>query len=780
MAKSLLDPTKDKDVKTIRERYDYAKREWADIRREGALDMRYVGGQPFDEDDLEDREDRPTIAPEEMSQYRNQVTNALRGNPRGIKYQPAGNGADHKSAEFYQNKAREIEYRSHAVEAYIGAAENVLQRSYGYFKIEKEYEGPRSPNQQLKISGFPDPDVVLLDPDAKRRTSEDMKYAFELEVMPKAEFKRKFKKAKVLNFGDYQTQYKDWLPSSKSVQVAKYWSVETYERELFAVMLSLTDRQTGQEQLAPKPMFVFKDEIEAIQRQASRGVRIRSQRSVRTVEYPDVMLRVTNGLEILHEEEWDGKYIPIVSIYGPILYVPDGGMTKKVILSMTRFGRDPWKAYCYACCAQLEVLGMVPHGSVMSVEGQLDGFLDDWEESLHKPKLVLQYKDRLPGMPAEAPSLGPPTRLAYTQGEYLQAAEMVKEGFRRAIQAAMGSNFLPTQAQRINDKSGAALNKIDEAATQGTYHFVDAYEDGIRHCGVVLEDLIDKVHDYTGETSWMDSKLEARSVKINDPTDKDAYSTRGDHLVTVTTAPSSDSEFDAVDKFLEQLIGNLQMIVEVCGKDVAAAIFAQAIRMRTMGAGGDAIADLIEPQAFKTKDGQPPNPELLKAQGQIQQLTQQLQQAGMVIHTKQVEGQTKYSIEKLKTEATSQDKDKDREVKLYVAELSAKVDRMFLLIEGLKMVNEKDGQRLEHDQARLGRAHESIENAKDRSHDIHAADRAALQAGVAAAAGAADDTTAAHRDAALTASQIDQEAAHAAAGRQQEADLAPPPTAGAE
>lgn len=770
MAKSLLDPTKDKDVREVRERYEYAKNEWADIRKQGALDMRFVNGQPFDEDELDEREDRPTIAPEEMSQYRNQVTNALRGNPRGIKFQPAGNGASKKSAEFYQGKTREIEYRCHAVEAYIGAAENVLQRSYGYFKIDKEFESPRSPNSQLVITGFPDPDVVLTDPDAKRRTSEDMKYAFELEIMPRAEFKRKWKRAKVTNFTDFAGRggtYKDWVIGAKSIQVAKYWSVDTRPRKLNAVMLSMTEPDK-QEVLAPKPMFVFEDEIEAIQKQARRGVRIRSQRFVRDVDYPEVMMKITNGLEILHEEEWDGKYIPIVSIYGPILYVPEGGKVKKTILSMTRFGRDPWKAYCYACSAELEVLGMVPHGSIMAVKGQLAGMEDEWEESLHHPKLVLQYLDALPGAPAESPRLGPPVRLQYTQGDYLQATELVKEGFRRAIQAAMGSNFLPTQAQRINDKSGKALDKIDEAATQGTYHFVDAYEDGIRHGGVIIEDLLDKVHDYTGETAWMDAKLEAKSVRINDTNDPEAYSTRGDHLVTVSTAPSSDSEFDAVDKFLEGLLQNLQIIVEICGKDVAAAIFAQAVRMRTMGAGGDAIADMIEPESFKTKDGKPPNPEVLRAQAQVKQLTGQLQEAGMVIHTKQVEGQTKYSIEKMKTEATSQDKDKDREVKLYVAELGAKVDRLFLLIEGIKMINERDGARLEH-------AHDSIERAKDRGHEIHAGDRAAAQGAAAVAQGAQVDTEAAHRDAALESESVKAQATIDAQAREHEAALAPPP-----
>jgi hypothetical protein len=749
------DPTKSPILKEIRERYDYAKREWSDIRAEAAIDMQFVKGNPWSEEDRRIRgDDRPRIAPEEMSQYRNQVTNALLANPRGMKFAPAGGGASQKSAEFYEGKGREIEYRSHAVEAYIGAAENVLQRSYGYWRVATRYVGPRSANQEIWIEGFPDPDVVLPDPDAKRRTSEDMKFCFVLETMQRAEFKRKYgKKAKIANFGDYVDRYKDWVIGSSLIQVGEYWSVETRPRKLYALGLALMGPD-GVKQAAPKPLFVFEDEIEAVRKQGRGRVSIESSREVRSVDYPEVMQRITNGLEVLEENDWPGKYIPIVSIYGPILYVPEGGKAKKTIKSMTRDGRDPWKAMCYASSQSLEVLGMVPHGSVMAVEGQLSGHEDEWEDALYHPKLVLYYKDRVPGMPAGEASLGPPKRLEYTQGEYLQAVEMVKEGYRRAIQAAMGSNYLPTQAQRINDKSGKALEKIDDAATQGTYHFVYAYEDGIRHTGVIVEDLIDKIHDYTGETGWMDPKLETKQVRINDPDDEQAYPTRGDHMVTISSAPSSDSEYDAVQKVLEHLVGQLQVIAQIAGAPAAAALLAQSIRMLNLGPQGDELVDIVMPEAFKSQDGKPVDPQLVAAKGQIQQLTQQLQQAGFIIKTKQIEGQTKLEIEKMKAGVQTSEGDKDREVKLEVAELGAKVDRMWLLIEGMKLIDERAGRRIEH-------AHDAIERAKDRTHDVHTADRAMLAAGVAAthgaaldaasqARGAAIDDAAAVRDAALT------------------------------
>src|SRR5258708_10146647 len=94
---SSTDLTKRKPVSEAREEFEFYKNEWQDIRKEAADDMQYVVGNPWTEDDLEERSDRPTVAPDEMTQYRVQVTNALRKAPRGAKFQPGGRGADDRT-----------------------------------------------------------------------------------------------------------------------------------------------------------------------------------------------------------------------------------------------------------------------------------------------------------------------------------------------------------------------------------------------------------------------------------------------------------------------------------------------------------------------------------------------------------------------------------------------------------------------------------------------------------------------------------------------------------
>jgi len=692
-------------------RHEYHTTSWQPARDEGAIDMRYVAGNPWDPEDKTQRTGRPTIAPEEMGQYFNQVINQLWANPRGMKFAPRGGGASEAGARFYQNKAREIEYRSHAKVAYITAAADAIQRSYGFVRVTARYASPRSGNQELWIEACPNPDMVSPDPDAKSPDSSDMQDCFVEEWRLEDEFKRQFPTAKVVNFGDRSPQQSKWAAGSK-VRIAEYWTIRTRPRMLLLVQppTPVGPPQQPTRQIAPSPtplpvpIQVFEDEIPI-------GGKV--IREIREVEYPTVKMYLTNGLEILHEEIWPGKYIPIVSCYGKVLYVPEGGETKRKLMSMTRFGRAPWKAMCYADSSICEVTSSVVKGAFMVPKGTFPGKLGEAvQEAMHQPKAFLEFDDD-PGKTGN--KNGPPQRPDFPAGQHLQALLLVSERFRRGIQSAMASNFLPSQAQRSNEKSGVALDAIKQSAATGTFHFVNNYEDMIRQVAVITEDLIDKYYDYGGETAVMEADGTAQTVQINGQ-GPDAISTKGDYLVTVSTGPSSDSEHEVVQEFTKQLAGNIEKVAAITGPKPAAAVLARSIRLMNGGPEMDALADIIEPPEFKKKDdGEQPDPEVMALQGQLQQAQQQLQQAGQIIQTEQMKVEGQKALEAMKLDGAQRLKvmdlefqklklDVESETKLSVAALGAKVDRMVLLIE---------------QQMRLAdHLHEQREGAADRAHEL--------------------------------------------------------------
>lgn len=690
-------------LKEIRDRKDFARTGWQDIRKEAATDMQFVAGNPWSADDDKQRKGRPTIAPEEMGQYFNQVINHLWANPRGMKFAPVGNGANDDGARFYQNKAREIEYRSHAKIAYTTAASDAIQRSYGYMRIVAKYGNTRSANQELYIEAVPDPDMVTIDPEAKRPDSSDMQYAFVETWRDQSEFKRTHKTAKVHNFEEWAVSHPNWIAGNKVLE-AEYWKIATRQRKLVLVQEAATPQPYGRlitsgQAPEPKTLQVFDDEVPP-------GAVFLQQ--LRDVQYPQVKMYLTNGLDILHEQNWPGKYIPIVSCYGKVLYVPKGGETKRVMLSMTRFGRDPWKALCYAASQQLEVISMIPKAPLMAAVGQFTPAQKaDVQKSMHTPLALLEYN---PVTAATGPNmLPPPGRVDYPAGQHIAALEEVKEGFRRAIQSAMASNFLPSQAQRRNEKSGVALESIKQAAATGTFHFVNNYEDMIRQCGVIMEDLIPHYYDFAGETGVIKPDGTAEMVPINTSAEG-AISTKGDYLVTVSTGPSSDSDREVVQEFLEQQTSKIGELAGIVGPQVAAKVYAMTIKGHLNSPLGDQLAELISPPDPKGQDGKPLPPEVMQLRSENEQLKQVLRQAAMEKQCKIVEQQGKFQIAKMQEDAETQRAVQDNNVELAIAGLTDTVKRLQLLLET---------QNLQQD---------DLERTKDRVHDMNMADRQHQQA----------------------------------------------------
>lgn len=677
---------------TLRERYEYGKTRWHPWRTEAAIDMQYVAGDPWDVDDKTQRQGRPTVAPEEMGQYFNQVINQLWANPRGVKYAPARNGATAAGARFYQNKAREIEYRSHAKVAYITAASDAIQRSYGFVGVEARYASPMSANQDLWIVAKPDPDLITIDPEAVSPDSSDMGWAFEEEWRDQAEFKRKYRKATITNFGEWTQRLPSWVVGNR-IKVAKYWEVTTTARKL--VLVQLPAAPMGVEPArrlapspAPQPQYheVFADAVPP-------GAQF--VRELRPVDVPKVRWHMTNGIEVFDQGDWAGKYIPIVSCYGKVLYVPSGGETKRVLLSMTRFGRQPWKAMCYADSGIVEMASTLIKSPFMVPRGTFPGTLATTvQEAMYKPKAFVEYEDDPKG---RGTPNGAPGRPDTPNGQYLQWLLAASERFRRGIQSAMGSSFLPTEAQSRSQKTGIALEKIQQAATTGTFHFINNYEDMIRQTGVILEDLIPYYADYAGETAIMEADGTAKTVWINSPDKPDGVPTsdiKADYLVTVSTGPSSDSEHEAVREFTDSMVSNLQNLAGIIGPKPAAAVLARSIRLRNGGPEMDALADLVEPPEYKAEDGkEPPNPEVIALKAQLQQAQQQIQMAAQEKQAKVTELQGRAAIEQAKQQATTQREREAHDVELRIANMEAMLAEMKL-------------------------AFEARENAKDRVHDI--------------------------------------------------------------
>jgi len=670
----------------IRDRFEYATNEWADIRAEAAIDMRYVAGDPWDPEERRARKaaGRPCLTQDELGQYFNQVINGVRAVPRAIQFSAKGGGASEATAKFYTNHTREIEYRSHAQVVYTTAFQDAIHRGYGFCRVTTAYESDTSFNLQIALAPLVNPDLVLPDPDAQRPDSSDMRYCFVIESRSHEEFTREFPDAQLTDFASLQVEFPQWVKEHR-VLIAEYWTITTTRRRLLLIQAPPppapvgmgTGMGLGQPPAPPpKPVAVFEDEVDLAT--MPPGASIITER---TVDYPSVCQYLTNGVEILKKTEWPGKYIPIASCYGMVLYVEG----KRQIVSMTRLARDPYMLFCYYRTCEAELVGMTPKTPYMAYDGQFSpDQMTEVQKSLHEPVAVLFAKPTVEGLPQQLLPL--PQRQPYAPE--IAALEIGAESARRGIQAAMGSSPLPTSAQRRNEKSGIALQQIEDTSQRGSYHFNDHYDDMIRQVGVILEDLIAQVIDTAREVGVREPNGTATVQRVNDPTDPRAVSTQGEHDVTVSTGAAYESERAAESAFADTLMAS----------PFAPLVADLAIKLKGGGPTLDAIAERLTPPQFaKPTDGQAASPQQLQTQlqqlqGQLQQVQQAAQQMGQALQTKQAEiasdervTAAKLASQEKITAAELASKERiaaaDRETKITVAELGAKVDRLALFLE---------------------------------------------------------------------------------------------------
>ena len=644
------------DLKDIRETVKADRDAWFETQQEANTDMLCVSGkvwEAMDPEGLRIRQDRkrPALNLDELGQFTNQLINEVRANKRAIRVTPIGYGANDKTATYRQNRIRQIEYRSNAQSAYTPMFENAVQRSYGYLRITAQYVNDR-PNpdkltaadfeQELLIKPIVNPNTVIPDAAGVMSDGSDMQHITVTETLRKAEFERKYPDADPVNFEEGIALAPGWI-KDESVTVGEHWCVESKPKTLL-----LVDFGDGQ------PQGVMSDVYAKLKAHGQTGTVKRE----RAVQFPSVKQYLTNGLEILDTVDWPGKYLPFVQCLGKVIYLNDGGQTKRVILSLPRLARDPAMLYCYVRTCVAEAIGGVPRATVVGYEGQFAGFDAEWQKANHEPVAYLQAKAVTDATGNQVLPL--PQRQSWDPP--IQNLEIAAESARRAIQSAIGSMPLPTQAQRQNEKSGVALQRITETTQKGQFHFIDHFEEAIARTGVILEDLLPYYDDTAKDVTVRRPDNETEMIRINDPNDPESVPVNEDgqgvglHDVTISTGPSKDSEREAASDFASGLIQN-QALPQIVGPQKMSKIIALGIKLLDVGPVGDEIANVIDPPP--AENGQP-DP------AQTQQMMQQAHaviQAGQQ-HIQSLEQQI--ATEQVKQQATIQKAqiDSDKEIRL--------------------------------------------------------------------------------------------------------------------
>lgn len=628
-------------LKKVRDRYRKASDYWKPIKDEAAEDMKYITGDPWTEKEKEARrqQHRPALASDELQQYLNQVINQGRQQKRGIKIMPKGAGSNDQTATLLQDIIRSIEYNSVAQEnAYIPADEDQIQRSYGFYRLTRQYVGDTF-RQEIIIKGIPDADSVLFDPCVREADWSDAEYVFVLNPLPKEEFKRKYPKASLTGFDDERIAT-DWIRED-TVMEAEYWEIEKTERTRLVIATPEGNLAVWEDELDEKP-----DPEHVV--------------NSRPIETKKVTQYILNGVEILEEIPQPGTIIPIFAVIGKEMWVPEGGKSSRKLFSLIRLAREPYKQYCYAVTLLNEELAQIPKTKVVGPVGTFKTDKEGWETSAFTPHPFLQYDVITDASTGNA--LPPPQIWQYAPNA--QSFAVVMDDARRRIMSALGLTPLPTAAQRRNDKSGVALERIEQQESLGAFHFTANSDRAKNLCGRCLLEWIPET--YSDEREMMVPKEDGttRKIRINSDApyeDEDGQmagphkvSDDLEHMVTISTGPSYQSQRDAADDFIEQLLSNLAALP--LDPPSKAKLLSLAVKLKDLGPLGDAMAEVISPddpnapQLYAQKLQQAQQ-HLQAINAYAQQLEGELQKMNMEKQAKVIDNQYKARIEEMKIQA---------------------------------------------------------------------------------------------------------------------------------
>ena len=586
---------------------------------------------------------RPCLTINKLPQHVRQVTNDQRQNRPSGKVIPADDRADPQVAEIYDGVVRHIEYMSDADVAYDTACENQVTFGEGYWRLLTEYCDENTFDQDIKIERIRNSFSVYMDPTIQDPCGSDAKWCFITQDMTRDEYERLFPDATpitaLMDQGTGDSATAQWV-TQNTVRIAEYFCVE-YKR----VKLNLY----------PGNVTLQEGEPEDRQMQAMGLMPVRS----RMAQVPQVKWMKTNGYEILEEQDWAGRWIPVIRVIGNEFEV-DGQI---LVSGLVRNAKDAQRMYNYWVSQEAEMLALAPKAPFIGYGGQFEGYETQWKTANTQNWPYLEVN---PDVTDGNGSILPlPQRAQPPMAQ--QGLIAAKMGAADDIKATTGQ-YDSSIGATSNERSGRAILARERQGDTGTYHFVDNLARAIRYSTRQIVDLIPKIYDTQRIARIIGIDGETKMARIDPMQPEPVREVRdqagvviekiynpsvGKYDVVVTTGPSYlTKRQEAMDAMSQILQGSPQLWA------VAGDLFVKNMDWPGAEELAARLRKTIDPKLLEDQD----DPALQAANQQIQVLMQEMQAMQQMLQnvSQSMEAQ-KLSIDTFRAQA-------DSEIKAYEAE----------------------------------------------------------------------------------------------------------------
>lgn len=524
---------------------------------------------------------------------------------------------------------RTISYQSQNDLVYQTAFKSALMMGFGAFQICVDYENPKSFNRVIRYEMIPDPTRCAWDPTALKPHKGDGNYCARFYVFTRDEF-----------FATYPyitnpVSYIDpWMlldfqwNTRDTITVVDYFVKEWYPTKIY----KLSDGRVINEAEWEDVKKVYKRQLEIAEDSEVRRIMEREEPKIvgerQTQDYRIMHYRMIRN-QIIDFSEWPSKHLPIIFMDGDSYYIEGRQYTR----SFVHEARDAQKFINYVGSEIAAEIKNRRREQWLGTPDNIIGYEQDWRN----PELQMGILRAKPD---------PKTGMMPVKQQPWDLSPQLIQNFQRGtqdIREILG--FSEQEALEGKDMSGKARRERKLEGSMSAYVFFDNANQAIEQGGRVVNDLLPYVIG-DEERHFVITKKDRKTESIvlneqqKDGSIKNAVE-KGDFDVEIDTGPSFAVQKDIALEFFQQTIANNPQVF-----NLIADLWAGNLDIQQVDQVKDRLKNLVPPQILAKEEGkpmppQPPDPQQMMMQQEMQYKQADIQQKQAMIQAKMQEIQLK-------------------------------------------------------------------------------------------------------------------------------------------
>lgn len=591
-----------------------------DDNRKAALeDKKFVAGDQWDAQVLQQRQGLPNLVINTMPQFTAQLVGDWRENRNAVKVLP-GESGDKAIADVRSDLIRSIQTKCRADRVYDNAFESTIQCGDGAFRVAVQYATDDVFDQEIAVLPIDDCLSVVWDRLSIDPTARDAKRCFVEDTMPSKEFKRQWPETSVTSVsGTEKTMLKNsgWL-SDSTVRVTEHWRM--IERKRFLGLFEDGSIHV----IEGSNLDELMDKHGQMQRSRIAPVRF-------------AQMHLITGSDILAGPyEYRLNRLPIVRMSGRTVSLGD----KRVRYGLVRFMKDAARLRNFWRSVAAEQLGYAPKAQWLAPESAVEGREDQFRKAHLSRDPLLVYNDD---------ATAPPERIQPPQMQtaLLQEAQINTQDMKDVTgihDASLGI--------RSNETSGRAIMARQREGDVASLTYYDNGNAAILEAGDIMNQLIPQIYDGTRIIRIIGEDESTKLVKINDPMDPESPDlSTGNYDVAIATGASYTTRRVEAAQAMMEAIQVFPQLMEIAGD-----IVVKAQDWPGSEELSERLRKTIPPQLLSEKEKQEQGEQgvdmqqIMQAQAQAQEMMQQAQQKLAQLEQENLTLKTKAAIEAAKLE----------------------------------------------------------------------------------------------------------------------------------